>query len=141
MNFLPLIIFIFTITSCEDSNIVSNKKTNSLCQVAEYLTEVSFEGDFYVYDTIQFCYMIDPIDIPEKIVSTLKEEKIEYVARIKDRIEFGFYPDKIKGETGVWLCPVVKNLTIDYPNGNGSHQLSTLNNPKCIGWTWYFCQN
>ena len=74
----------------------SEKTTDNLCQVANYLKNQGFSGDFYLYEgEIKWGMDVDSIKIPNEIINLLLTEKIEYIACAQGIFEFGlFYPDK-----------------------------------------------
>jgi len=118
---------------------ISEETTSNLCQVAEYLKNQNFNGDFYLYDnTIKWCMDVDSVEIQSEIISILKKENIEYVAHTKGIIEFGFNPGEYTKEIGeirLILNNEPNNPTIT--SGNVSVKYIKLSNAKCLNLNWY----
>jgi hypothetical protein len=115
---------------------ISGQTTNNLCQVARFLDNQNFNGDFYVNNgSIKWGMGVDSIEIPKEIISLLLNEKIEYVARARGIIEFGFFPNK-NGEHGLLLNTKPINPLIT--SGNVEPKFKKLDNSKCMDFNWYY---
>ncbi len=116
--------------------VVSNQTTDNLCQVAQFLETQNFNGDFYVYDAnVKWGMDVDSIEVSKEIINHLMNEKIEYVARARGVIEFGFYPTE-SGEHGLLLNTEPVNPSIT--SGNVEPKFTKLDNLQCLDFNWYY---
>ncbi|WOK07190.1 hypothetical protein RT717_00965 [Imperialibacter roseus] len=114
----------------------SQQTRRDLCEVASFLEMENFSGDFYVYGSnIQFTLGTDSILIPKEIIVLLQGKNIEYVARSRGIIEFGFNPTG-NGESGLLLNTEPNNPAID--SGNVRPEFTKLSNETCLGLNWYY---
>lgn len=114
----------------------SKETTNNLCQVANYLNNHDFLGDFYIYNNeIKWGMEVDSIRISKEIIDLLVLEKIEYVARAQGIYVFGFYPDK-NYERSLLLNTKPSNPLIT--SGNNKPMYKKLSNSMCLYLNWYY---
>lgn len=142
-------IIIFLISGCtgdsknyQDENTkfnkisITSKTTNNLCQVASYLIDQNFNGDFYLYDgKITWGMDVDSINIPKYFTDILISEKIEYTACVQGVLEFGYYPTKDE-ERGLLLNSKPHNPMIT--SGINKLNFIKLPNSKCLDFDWYY---
>jgi len=115
---------------------ISNKTTDSLCEVASYLDNNNFNGDFYVNNgNLKWCMGVDSIEIPNELITRLLNEKVEYVVRARGVIQFGFFPNT-NGEHGLLLNTEPVNPLIT--SGNIKPEYKKLDKPKCLNLNWYY---
>ncbi|RJE74494.1 hypothetical protein [Reichenbachiella sp. MSK19-1] len=115
---------------------ITNETTDYLCEVASFLNENDFNGDYYVNNgVIKWCMGVEAIEIPENLITRLLNEKVEYVVRARGVIKFGFFPDK-NGEHGLLLNTEPINPLIT--SGNIKPKYEKLDKPKCLNLDWYY---
>ena len=113
---------------------IDENTTDNLCQVANYLNDNDFSGDFYIYNRkIKWGMYVDSIRIPMQIIDILDKEKIEYVARARGIYQFGFYP-KDGNDIGLILNSEATN-----PSNTAGRKAkyTKLTNKKCLNFNWY----
>lgn len=114
----------------------SEQTTDNLCQVANYLKNKDFNGDFYIYEgEIKWGMSVDSIRIPNEIINLLLTEKIEYIACSQGIFEFGFHPNNNE-ERGLILNSKPINPLIT--SGNVKPKYKKLTNSKCLNFDWYY---
>lgn len=114
---------------------ISIQTTNALCQIAQYLVEQNYSGDFYIYNASIKWVTNDSIKISEEMVNQLINEDVEYVVRARGVIQFGFIPTE-SVERGLLLNNEAANPLIT--SGNVKPNFIKLNNPQCLGLQWYY---
>ena len=116
-------------------NYISEQTTDNLCQVANYLKNQKFNGDFYINEgKIKWGMEVDSIRIPNEIIILLMTEKIEYIASSQGIFEFSFYSKN--GERGLLLNTEPRNPLIT--SGNVEPKFKKLTNSKCLNFDWYY---